>query len=51
MGACNGEADHTDAVRQECNGEEDCVYHGNNQVAGDPCRGVTKYTVIKYTCE
>jgi len=50
MGECNGEADHTQAVIDACEGEESCIYHGNNQVAGDPCRGIVKYTVINYSC-
>ena len=47
---CMGEADHTDRARRHCNGEEECTYHGKNQVAGDPCQGVAKMTVLDYTC-
>ena len=50
MGYCKGSADHTNAVANVCDGQTDCVYHGHNKIAGDPCRGVTKYTVIKYKC-
>merc|ERR1719383_1149169 len=50
MGECNGEADYTQAVIDACEGEESCIYHGNNQVAGDPCYGIVKYTVID-ACE
>merc|ERR1712115_127060 len=50
MGQCNGEADHTEAVKEACEGQESCIYHGNNQVAGDPCWGIVKYTVINYSC-
>ena len=47
---CNGSADHTERARRHCDGEETCVYHGKNQVAGDPCVGVAKHTVLDYMC-
>merc|ERR1712062_187944 len=50
MGVCNDSRDHTSAVSDKCNGKQSCVYHGKNTLAGDPCWGVTKYTVIKYKC-
>jgi len=47
---CNDSADHTERARRHCDGQETCVYHGKNQVAGDPCQGVAKHTVLDYTC-
>ena len=47
---CNGSADHTERARKHCNGKQTCTYHGKNQVAGDPCKGVAKHTVLDYTC-
>ena len=45
-----GTANHTANVKDKCNGEEYCTYHGRNQVAGDPCAGAHKHTAIKYYC-
>lgn len=47
---CGDTADHTQRARRLCNGEETCTYHGQNKVAGDPCKGVAKHTVIDYSC-
>jgi len=47
---CGATADHTARARRKCNGEESCVYTGKNQVAGDPCVGVAKHTVVEYNC-
>ena len=47
---CSSEADHTAHIKRKCDGEATCSYHGKNHVAGDPCRGVAKHTVINYTC-
>ena len=43
-------ADHTANAKAKCDSEEACTYHGTNKVAGDPCRGVAKHTVIEYSC-
>ena len=48
-GFCNG-VSHTQRVRDVCNGLDECTYHGHNTVAGDPCYGIDKYTVIHYSC-
>ena len=47
---CGSTADHTANVKAKCDGEESCTYHGTNTVAGDPCYGVAKHTVIEYSC-
>ena len=47
---CGSTADHTANAKAKCDGEEACTYHGTNQVAGDPCHGVAKHTVIEYSC-
>lgn len=44
------EADHYNKAAQQCNGKQECDYHGSNGVNGDPCRGIAKYTVIDYIC-
>ena len=47
---CGSTADHTANAKAKCDGEEACTYHGTNNVAGDPCHGVAKHTVIEYSC-
>ena len=47
---CTDSADHSHVVRGACQGKANCQYHGTNDVSGDPCGGVEKYTVIEYTC-
>ena len=47
---CGSSADHTANVQSKCDGEKACTYHGTNKVAGDPCQGVAKHTVIEYSC-
>ena len=47
---CTDIVDHSDAVREACQGKASCQYHGTNDIGGDPCAGVDKYTVIEYTC-
>ena len=49
-GPCTDSVDHSDAVREACQGKATCQYHGTNDIGGDPCAGVEKYTVIEYTC-
>merc|ERR1711935_19570 len=40
--------DLTDYARRQCNGQSPCQLHGHHRIAGDPCRGVTKYTIVQY---
>merc|ERR1712235_155742 len=47
---CGSSADHTAYAQSKCDGEQACTYHGTNNVAGDPCHGVAKHTVIEYSC-
>ena len=47
---CGSTADHTANAKAKCDGQESCSYHGVNAVAGDPCKGVEKHTVIEYSC-
>ena len=47
---CNGYANHTSTVKDVCDGQRECLFHGTNSVAGDPCHGIQKYTVIDYYC-
>ena len=49
-GECNGYANHTSTVKDVCDGQRECLFHGTNSVAGDPCHGIQKYTVIDYYC-
>ena len=47
---CNDFADHKEAVETACNTKSSCTWWGTNAVAGDPCFGTNKYTVVKYRC-
>ena len=47
---CGSTADQTANAKAKCDGEKSCTYHGTNAVAGDPCSGVEKHTVIEYSC-
>lgn len=48
--ACNDFADHKESVKIDCDEKSSCSWHGTNQIAGDPCFGTNKYTVVKYKC-
>ena len=37
-------------MRDACNGKNECSYHGTSAVAGNPCVGIDKFTVIHYSC-
>lgn len=38
-------------AKAACDGHKTCDFNGNNNDVFDPCRGITKYTVVSYKCE
>ena len=39
-----------DHASVKCDGTDNCTFRATNAVAGDPCRGIYKYTKLQYAC-